>query len=173
MTIEQKIDELISTRFHVLKAGSHSKDSGACCPLELLSVALEIPWTDLPTKVRCFDFAKLSDCIVSDKVRTEHMIPVLKAYIGSLDWTVERQRKTVEKLAILTVQRIVAELPDLAEPVREMCQAAQSLSEAKKASRAASAAAIAAASIRSAAESAAESVFITACQLWCEAAQPC
>ena len=164
-----------SERIKSLSAGAHNPD-GQACALEYLSVARGIDWTDAPEKVRCFDLRLINDISVSDALRTEHLMPVLMAYDGSLDWPMERQQRVVERIIILTVQRLVADLPGLPDTIREQCRKATTLTEAAEAARAAAGAAWAASWAAWAASWAAwaaiasqEKVFIVACQVWLDA----
>jgi len=173
---------LLDSRFGgVLKAGSHEQD-GEACALELLSVARGVEWTDSPVSVRSFDLRRLNDIAVSDEVRTECLLPVIAAYDGSLDWPERRQRAVVDRLVVLLVQRIVAELPRLDDRVREQCRGVKTRAQTRDAAAyadadAAAAAAYAAAAAADAAAAAAyaaaaaarERVFRTACQVWLDA----
>lgn len=185
------LKELLDARFGgVLKKGSHNPNVD-CCALELVSVSLGIPWTDSPNRTRTFDLRPINDIGVSDQIRTKHLLPVLEMYVGSLDWPEKRQKEVVSKLAVLTVQRIIGQLPDLSEKIREQCRQADTLQKAAAAAYAAYAYAYASASAANAAYAAAsayavayaayaahasakavtESIFIETCQIWLEAVQ--
>lgn len=205
----RKIRSVLKSRFGgLLKAGSH-QENGQCCALELLSVCKGIPWTDSPEKVGSWDLRCLNDIEVSDEVRAKHLAPVIALYSDSMEWSVARQKEVATKLAILTVNNLIAELPDIAEEIRIKCREAKDLdaasdasdaarsasyatsyaasyaanyaasSAASSASDAASYASDAASSASSAAsdasyaarDAAREKVFITACQIWIDAAK--
>jgi hypothetical protein len=123
----------------VLHESEHKQGSGRASGLELLSVARGAPWTSAPEKVRCFDLGPLNNIQVSPETRAKHLLPVLSAYDGSLDWTVQRKQRVAERLAILTVQRIVSGLPGLSPACRKRCREVSTLAEAAKAASAASA----------------------------------
>jgi hypothetical protein len=185
----RKLRSVLKKRFGgVIKKGSH-EENGQCCALELLSVCREIPWTDNPGKVGSWDLRDINDIPVLDDLRTKHLVPVIAAYADSMSWPKERQREVATKLVILTVNRIVAELPGLSDAIRNQCREAKTLaaasaaasaaagaaaSDARYAASAASAAGAAryAASAASAAAGAAagDAVFIVACKLWLDAA---
>jgi len=168
ITLLDRLEQLLANRFHgELKAGKHEAN-GECCALELLSAAREIPWTDSPFSVRCWDLRPLNDIAVSDDVRREYLLPVIAAYDGSMDWPLTRQQEVASRLAIGTVNRIVSALPILPPEVSAACATAADLWSAESAARSARAAAWSAS-----AESAArwESVFRRACAVWMEAIQ--
>ena len=139
LTMLTMLQAVLDARFHgVLTQGQHPdpEDSHACA-LELLSVVQGKPWTDDPETVRTFDVRALNDLEVPDAVRTTHFLPVLAAYAGSLDWPLERQQRVVARLVILTVQRLIAELPSLPEDLRSRCRRAATVEEARAAAEAA------------------------------------
>lgn len=218
----RRIKSVLKHRFGgVLKAGKHLKGS-RCCALELASVLHGIEWTDDPEVVRSFDYRALNDILVPDDVRAEWMTKLLVAYDGSLDWSKSRQQKVADRIMILTVNRLIANLPEMPEGVAAKCRAAKTTSDAvlavyeaagrailvvnhisasaitagaasasaiaddetdaafKAAEWAASAAAYAASAAADAAayevsvitsKAASQQVFITACQLWLDAAK--
>ena len=121
-----------------LKKGAHfSAATGACCALELEAVCRGQAWTDLPEKVKMFDLRPINDMNVDDDLRTLHLLPVIEAYAGSLEWSQERQRHVAEKLVILTVQRIISQLSKLPDAVRQQCRGVSTLREAEAAAWAA------------------------------------
>jgi hypothetical protein len=107
--------------------------------MELLSVARGLPWTSSPDEVRCLDLGPLSKISVTPETRAKHLLPVLVAYDGSLDWPIQRKQRVAEHLALLTVQRLVSELPNLPESCRKLCREARTLSQAADAAAFASA----------------------------------
>lgn len=173
---------LLKKRFKgVLTMGSH-QENGECCALEAISVLRGLPWTDDPQRVRSFDLRPLNDMDVPDEVRTKHLLPVLAAYDGSLDWPTERQQAVATALVIGVVNVLIAKLAGLPAEIANACleattkeQAAASASAAawSAARSAAAASAAASAAAWSAAESAAarERVFIAACKVWMDAAR--
>ena len=137
----EKLNSLINDRFHGhLKAGKH-ESNGECCALELLSVARDLPWTDDPDTVRCWDLRSLNDIDVPDDVRREYLLPVIAAYDGSMDWPKDRQCEVASRLAILTINRLVSGLPGLPANIAARCKGATDLSSARSAAAAAAAAA--------------------------------
>ena len=135
---------MASQRLPTLSAGAHQPD-GHACALEYLSVARGIPWTDQPETVRCWDIRPINDIPVSDALRTTHLLPLLRAYDGSMDWPIARQISVVEKIIIATVNHIIAELQYLPEDLRAPCRVAATVAQAGAAARAATDAADAAA----------------------------
>ena len=139
-TTPANLQRLLDKKFGgVLRESDHKSGTGRANGLELLSVARGLTWTAAPEKVRCFDLSALNNIQVSPEARTKHMLAVLAAYDGSLDWSVERKQRVAERLAVLVVQRIVAGLPGLAASTRKRCREARTLAEAATAASAASA----------------------------------
>jgi nucleoid-associated protein YgaU len=129
--------DTLNTRFGgVLRCGCHDPD-GQVCALELISQVRGGRWTDNPVTTRTWDLRSLNDIEVSDTVRTEHLLPVVAEYMGCMDWPVSRQRRVAERLVLLTVQRLIAELPGLSKIARQQCRNCTTLSEASAAARAA------------------------------------
>ena len=125
----------------VLRDSAHPPGSGQANAMELLSVYRGAPWSGSPEDVHCFDLSPLNKIAVSPEIRTKHLMPVLAAFDGSLDWPIQRKQRLAERLALLTVQRIVAALPGLPESTRRLCREARNLFEAAAAAGNASAAA--------------------------------
>ena len=125
----------------ILRDSPHAAGSGQANAMELLSVYRGVPWTTSPEDVRCFDLSPLNKIPVSPETRTKYLMPVLALYDGSLDWPIQRKQRVAERLALLTVQRIVSALPGLSEETRKMCSEVRNLAEAAAAAAGASAAA--------------------------------
>jgi hypothetical protein len=123
----------------VLRDSAHPEGSGRANAMELLSAVRGVRWTASPEQVRCFDLGPLNKIQVSPETRTKHLMPVLAAYDGSLDWPIQRKQRVAERLALLTVQRVVAGLPGLPESCRKLCREACTLAEAAAAAATASA----------------------------------
>ena len=165
-TTTTQLQKLLDKRFGgLLASGSHEPD-GAACALELLSQARGGDWSDKPSLVRCFDLRPLNDAFTSSLERTKYVLPVAAAYDGSLDWPVERQRKVIEQIIILTVQRVISELPSLPAKTRADCRRANTLPEARTAAAEAADAAEAAE-----ARAARYAALKTVCEIWMDAAQ--
>ncbi len=111
-----------------LKFGSHTEEEGECCGLELEALCQSIPITDNPQKVRMFDLRPINDIVVPDDIRTQHLLPVIAAYAGSLDWPIERQKEVVSKIVIGTVNRIISQLPSIGKTAKNLCLQAITLS---------------------------------------------
>ena len=140
---ESSLRSLLKRRFSgLLKSGSHD-ENGECCVLELASVAMGIPWTDSPESTRTWDLRSLNDIGVSDEIRALHLVPVLAAYAGSMDWPRERQIEVSSKLAIGTVRELISRLPWIGEEAARQCREATDLESARAAACAARAAACA------------------------------
>ena len=185
----EALETLLKSRFKgVLFKGAHNEDSQACV-LELLSVAQGMPWTDSPKTTRCFDLRLINDMPVSNAIRTKHLLPLLAVYAGSMDWPIAKQKAVVTRIVLLTVNRLLAELPSLSKVLKTQCQQATTLLEAagaagwaaEAAGWAAGAAGWAAEAAGWAAEAAGwaagatggaatENIFTQTCALWMEAA---
>jgi len=149
-----KVDAILRSRFGgYIRKGSHSED-GKGCLIEIANAAIGAAWSDHPTLWP--DFRPINDAYDSDEARTRHLWPVLRKYWHWSEWGEARQRQIIERVVILTVQRIIAELPGLPAEVAQRCREAT----ARAAERAARAAARVAA---------ADSVLERACALWIEA----
>ncbi len=159
----QRFRDILTTRFAgEIRAGRHTPD-GAACLLEAAHVAVGDAWSDAPDRwpdVRPLIDARWS----SDAVRTHHGVRVLEVYWDWAEWPAERQRAVLSRVAVLTVNRLVAALPGLPDSCRRACQEARTLREAEEAAHAARSAAreeakwASVASAREAAESAREEV---------------
>jgi hypothetical protein len=82
---------------------------------------------------RSWDLRSLTSIPVADAVKRECLPAVVAAYAGSLDWPIERQRAVAEKLAVLTVQRLISELPGLPPSTRIECRSVEGLLRARTA----------------------------------------
>ncbi len=131
----------------VLRESPNPEGSGRANGMELLSVFRGLPWTSSSDDVRCLDLGPLNKIQVSPESRTKYLLPVLAAYDGSLDWPIQRKQRVAERLAVLTVQRLVSELPGLPNSCRKQCREARTLAEAAAAATAASALAQSAAGV--------------------------
>ena len=109
---EKQLRETLKKFGGVLKSGKHSAESGECCALELLAEDMGLGHTDSPSDTRTWDLRALNDMNVPDDVRTEHLLPVLAAYAGSMDWPIERQREVSEKVMIGIFCKIIAKYID-------------------------------------------------------------
>ena len=138
----EEFQQILDTRFGgALRTGSHTPDEDACA-LELLSVVQGQPWTDDPTNLECWDLRPLNDIPVDPQLRTEELLPLLVAYQKSRRWLLATQSRVASRIANLTVQRLVAELPGLPDTVRRQCRKAMTLMETVAAAEAARAAAV-------------------------------
>jgi hypothetical protein len=136
ITAEQ-IQAVIDSRFGgKLLAGSHEED-GKACILKCLSVVRGIPCTDEPSQVRSFDIRGINDIPVSIEVRTPWMVRLAVAYDGSLDWPKERKWAVVKRIAILTVNRLIAGLPGISTEIAKQCRDARTIDAAADAADAA------------------------------------
>jgi len=133
--------DLLARRFGGrIMAGKHF-EGGECCVLELASALRGRPWTDDPYEVGTWDLRPLNDCEVDDATRTAGMLPVLVAYDGCRRWPPKRQAAVASRLAVLTVRRLVAELPGLPPEIARRCRSAETVREARDGAAAAHAAA--------------------------------
>ena len=130
-----KVEQLLQSRFGGrIRKGSHTED-GAGCLIEIANAAIGAAWSDDPTLWP--DFRSINDAFSSDEARTRHLWPVLRAYWHWSEWSTERQRQIIERVVILTVQRIIAELPGLPAEVAQRCREATTREAAWAAERAA------------------------------------
>ena len=117
-----KVDAILRSRFGgYIRKGSHSED-GKGCLIEIANAAIGAAWSDDPTLWP--DFRSINDAFSSDEARTRHLWPVLRAYWHWSEWSTERQRQIIERVVILTVQRIIADLPGLPAEVAQRCREA-------------------------------------------------
>jgi hypothetical protein len=123
----------------VLSETVHVPGSSQANGMELLSVARGLPWTSSSEEVRCFDLGPLNKIQVTPETRTKFMMPVLAAFDGSLDWPIQKKQRVAERLVLLTVQRLIAELPGLPDSSRRRCRDARTLADAALAAAGASA----------------------------------
>jgi len=136
----ERLQCILDSKFGgILRDATNTEDSGRANAIELLSASRGFEWTSSPDRVRCFDLTPLSKIQVSPETRTKYLLPVLAAYDGSLDWPIQRKQRVAERLALLTVQRVVSELPSLSESARKLCRSAHSLADAAAAAATASA----------------------------------
>ena len=116
------VEQLLASRFGgTIYRGSHDPNGHACL-LEVAHAAVGDAWSDAPDKWP--DLRTLNDAFTDDVARTQQLIPVLRAYWDWSAWGAARQRAVMGRVAILTVQRLVAELPglpaDFAQPCRDV-----------------------------------------------------
>ena len=81
-----------------LWVGKHEHCDDKACALEAMSVALGVSKTDKPNVLRTFDLRPLNDIPDDPVLRAQLMGPLADAYIGSLDWPMERQRRVAEAI---------------------------------------------------------------------------
>ena len=167
------VEQLLASRFGgTIYRGSHDPNGHACL-LEVAHAAVGDAWSDAPDKWP--DLRTLNDAFTDDVARTQQLIPVLRAYWDWSAWGAARQRAVMGRVAILTVQRLVAELPglpaDFAQPCRDATTLKAARAAASLAARAASAASLAARAASAASEASEAAVLRTACALWIEAAK--
>jgi biotin carboxyl carrier protein len=152
----EQVEQLLQSRFGgLIRNGSHTED-GSGCLIEIANAAIGAAWSDNPTLWP--DLRPINDAFTSDSERTRVLWPVLRAYWHWSEWGAARQRQIIERVIILTVQRIIAELPGLPPDVAQRCREATTLSAAGAAAGAAWAAE-AAAEAAWAAEAAAEAAW--------------
>ena len=182
MTVEQFQEALDRLDKGLLMHGSHQEGTKEFCFHEFARAVRGRPHSDIPDDLP--DLRSLNDAAwASDVERTRHMLPVLAAYWDWANWSRDKQQAIVVQVCILTVQRIISELPNLPQVVRAKCRTAQTLTDAEAAAKAAAWAAEAAAwaawaAAKAAAEAAAWAAWARAgakpltiaCQLWCDAA---
>lgn len=133
------LERFVRTRFRGrLAAGKHPPGDQACA-LECLSAYLGIPWTDSPDATRTFDLRALNDIPVMAEVRAKHLIPVLAAYSGWLDWPEERRQAVGRRLIVGTVNSLIAGLPGLPAEIVDQCRRATTVTESWAAAKAAEA----------------------------------
>ena len=133
------VEQLLASRFGgTIYRGSHDPNGHACL-LEVAHAAVGDAWSDAPDKWP--DLRTLNDAFTDDVARTQQLIPVLRAYWDWSAWGAARQRAVMGRVAILTVQRLVAELPGLPADFAQPCRDATTLKAASLAAMAAARAA--------------------------------
>lgn len=174
-------------------AGRHRSEDGEASVLEAYNQWRGRERTNAPTVAGLPDIRPLNYIDVFPALRTEWMLRLIEAYDGWSEWTDARKLAVADRIAVLTVNRIIAALPGLPPALAQKCRDARTLDAARHATYAALssyAAAIVAApcsAIAPAAEvayfataaayaaradaNAREQIFITACKLWMEAAE--
>ena len=124
----------------VLTAGAHRPDASAFCALEFSAAVRGKPPSDAPGDLP--DLRPLNDAPwSSDLLRTAHLLPVMAAYWDWGTWSPATQTAVVARVAVLTVNRLIAALPGLSDAVSAQCRSARTLAAAADAARAAVAAA--------------------------------
>ena len=120
----------LETRFHgVIGHGMHENGCGACL-LECAHHTLGHEWSDAPNLWP--DLRPLNDGPWdTDRARTTHLVPVLRAYWDWSTWMHARQRQVMERVILLTVQRVIAGLPGLTPAQRDGCRGVTSLVDAR------------------------------------------
>lgn len=109
---------------------------------------------DDPQEAGIFDVRALNDAFASDELRTKWMLKIYNAYKGCPNWPKSRKRAVVTKIAILTVNRLIAALPGLSSEIRQQCANATTLDDGAGAARAARAMAARAMAARATADAA-------------------
>ena len=179
MTVEELQAGLDKYDKGVLKKGAHKAGDREFCVIEFSSIMRGKPLSDQDDDIP--DIRVLNDAFLDDDTnRTKHMLPVLAALWNWKEWSKERKAQFAKYTVIATINRIVAELPNLPETVRLNCKNASTFADADAAAGAAGAtarcAALAAdASARCAAAAAAADarvrVLAVACQILVSAAK--
>ena len=118
----EQVEQLLQSRFGgLIRRGFHPDDREGCL-IEIANAAIGAAWSDHPTMWP--DFRPINDAYDSDEARTRHLWPVLRKYWHWSEWGEARQRQIIERVVILTVQRIIAELPGLPAEVAQRCREA-------------------------------------------------
>ena len=130
MTLDDLQRELDLRDKGVLMRGSHREGAGEFCALEFARAVKGLPWGDTPDAFP--DLRPLNDARwSSDQARTEALLPVLLALWDWHAWDSARRVRWARRVAILTVQRIVSELPTLPDDIRDRCRRAATMKEAR------------------------------------------
>lgn len=126
-------EHTLRTRFgNVLSAEGHRSYVGRACALECAHATVGDEWSDQPDKWP--DVRPINDDVwQSDEDRTEHMTRLMRAYWHWSEWTPERQTAVIERLIVLTVQRIVSRPTKLPEEIAYQCRDAITPEEAASA----------------------------------------
>ena len=162
MTLAELQHELDTRDDGVLKHGAHKPEGREFCALEFESQVRGRRWSDAPLTLP--DLRPLNDGLwSSDAARTKALLPAMVALWEWVSWSPERRQQWASRVAILTIQRIIAKLPPLPPLVRLQCQNAQTCQEAQTAAGAAAEAAAGAA-----AGANHDPILERACTIWIE-----
>ena len=123
---EKRLRETLTTRFGgVLRKGSHPIGGPEVCALELLAEDMGLGRTDSPEATHTWDLRWLNDMNVPDELRTQHLLPVIAAYAGSMDWPRERQAQIARYIFIATFREIISKY--LPAKLRTECEAVKTI----------------------------------------------
>ena len=132
MTLGELQTALATLDEGVLLPGVHRPDTRQFCALEFSHAVRGHSHSDRPTDLP--DIRPLNDGPwLSNSNRTKHMLPVLAAYWDWQSWPPTRQQTVATRIVLLTISRLIAELPGLSEQTRMQCQMATTLLKAQKA----------------------------------------
>lgn len=105
----------------ILSPYSHAPHLRMACALECAHATVGDEWSDQPGKWP--DVRSLNDADwPSDEDLTEHMTRLMRAYWHWSEWTPERQAAVIERLIVLTVQRIISQFVGAPENVMRQCR---------------------------------------------------
>ena len=125
----------------VLKAGSHKEGSGEFCASEFSAIMRGKPVFDFSDDLP--DIRAMNDAFGSnDLERTKCLLPVIAALWDWNAWDKTRRQRFVERLTVLTIQKIIGQLPTVGENAKAKCLKATNLFEASLAAQAAQPAAL-------------------------------
>lgn len=132
----ETFSEFVGRRFGgVLTEGKHEPD-GHACVLEAYSQYLRKDWSDAPHYLP--DIRSLNDSRwPSDEDRTRAMLSVVAAYQDWPSMPLTRRQAIADRLVILTMQRIVADLPYLPDDIRRRCRRVKTIKAAQMVAKAA------------------------------------
>lgn len=116
----------------ILSPYSHAPHLRMACALECAHATVGDEWSDAPGKWPDVSFLNDADWI-SDDDRTEHMTRLMRAYWHWSEWTPERQAAVMERLIVLTVQRIISRYTGLPDELAYQCRDAITPEEAASA----------------------------------------
>src|SRR5688572_33238199 len=102
------VDVLNNKLGGIISSGCHSEGEGACCILEVVSVAKGIPWTDHPGRTGMPDIRGINDAFRDPGKRTLAMVRLGVALYDYSEWSEARRLAFAIALVLYTVREVLA-----------------------------------------------------------------
>lgn len=107
----EKLRKILDDHGGLLAAGSHDKCEKRVCGNELLSLSERLALTDDPDVLRICDLRPINDIDVDGFFRAKHLLPVIAAYAGCMDWPADRKTRTADYIGVQVARRIIPLIP--------------------------------------------------------------